>query len=1641
MQPVPRQNPHIKPYCRARKYLRSDAQWINVPTEVATDLVKQSRSAVIADLDLYQQVNGCYALPRMRVQEMLEVIDRCIEGIPYVPLDEANAQARGLGNMVAFWERMRNICPKVNTYYGPVYGKEGKQCVTSLDLDEAMLATRDFWFLAPTDYDNSWTPVLEVYEEQPSWPTLKPPKPKDFLSTLLHTKDSAPGPDGIPYSAWRLLPCVTVDAVISYFYDIIGGTALPPMQVGVWIPKAKAGPMADHFRPLGMPNTIDRLVDGSIAAYVMRHTAHLMHPSQAVMSYFKEPQKAVSCIQRILDGDSSACVLLADLSKAFERVNPYWILALLRIRKAPAWLIAYTKFVLFHRRVTHKVQGRLLPSRTLRQGVDMGRSFSVYLFCLAMDPLFTYLNQIPGVLAVQGYVDDTTIAGDGQDLAWIENVESCYQALQTAGFVIDPHACYFARVVINNRAFPRKCLSASVDAAWPGLLLTKPFPTAMAALLANMQRGYNTVLVRKGTLTGTPPNAQGLQQYHCIVAVYTFQQINEMNEGSHMHRLGSFATLDCACKSKSHILCNVALRSLALRRIEATRFGIQAIRSHAPSLGLALEGDQIKVWQQSWQIAPTSDEGAFLHQKCSDPKDVFWWITTLHEMVATDSHIEFGVEFPTRTWAMGCCSLSAQHVSLEKVLPLDYSTMLLPPRVGVCLTPVSRNAQVAVLPLQSPILSALRELERTGTNIESNVQLKLTRCSCGEYHMCITACRELIKGDFLVPVTGGDPQIIVQFDGSAHRASKVGGAGAALLQFDGNGLALLDWDARVLPKCADNIVAEANGADLAMHLYEKYVRMCHEQDLVPLPLSRIHGDIKQLLHHLDFRSRFRRSDLIPLINTFHRRRSRVAPNAITEFRPRETNVISDYLAGQASAWIRDNQHDPRCTGEPFSLPVDPPYELLLEANAVILGPHVAGKVMLILQETLGCNQLQLAACLRWNNGSHVAAIRSLALATRNATTPLTVEYVTPANDASGRLYATQICAQKLPRDLRLKETWIGEHVADPELLNEVKMVPIRIINSGATRALMHLTDKSLSIPSWIEAFAFDLDAAREVFTVHVRREGASALPLWPAATLWPICNQHGAMHLNTFVQDFNRLGLTQWEGIEEDVAWGHVTSLMGLARPSIDGPIFIYRAPVQLGGPSPFRVQLMATAGSSPEPLLSALAARFEDLADPAQFEPWHAPYSYIHASTDIGEVVDWITDKFVVANKGDLAVLHNRNKMVNAFTNTEWVSGSGGAIISRSVTSCAGMTAYLVLLAQTRVGFLSGGRGKRFHQLPPQEQAAQREEAYARATVALTRAQQICFIMGPLDMRGLVGAATIIGCLKYGACFSGQDDQDDPVFLIRLKDEDLLEAPDDSAFVQSLRFSCARVNGVYPPLALVEACITKEDSGQKSVCILSLSRGSKTKRLTSLDMSLDMQWMEVTFRVTFFGLYGQQNNPSGALMPGKAIGRIPVERRTPAAKSEVDQDMVGRDERVSDAVSDAESGWIDLTQPMMRFVTWPMAYTIDLRRYSRGVTSEDAAGVPLVDGQDKLQELVHLPRTWPLARLTIPLEGLSKQIDRLLEGYCFQILATNQNPEAHNGRVVQTATHLTWILAEYLADTIAWLMRSILGHDSKDPL
>ena len=143
--------------------------------------------------------------------------------------------------------------------------------------------------------------------------------------------------------------------------------------------------------------------------------------------------------------------------------------------------------------------------------------------------------------------------------------------------------------------------------------------------------------------------------------------------------------------------------------------------------------------------------------------------------------------------------------------------------------------------------------------------------------------------------------------------------------------------------------------------------------------------------------------------------------------------------------------------------------------------------------------------------------------------------------------------------------------------------------------------------------------------------------------------------------------------------------------------------------------------------------------------------------------------------------------------------------VISRSVTSCAGMTAYMVVVGQTKVGFLTGGRGEKFRSLPEEERRTQEEEeAHARATVALTRARKICVIFCPLDMKGLIGAATVMGSLIYGAghCWNG-------MVNMHLRNSSLEECLSDNQFLSFLDHDDVppdlTAQRRYPPVALIE--------------------------------------------------------------------------------------------------------------------------------------------------------------------------------------------------------------------------------------------
>ena len=87
---------------------------------------------------------------------------------------------------------------------------------------------------------------------------------------------------------------------------------------------------------------------------------------------------------------------------------------------------------------------------------------------------------------------------------------------------------------------------------------------------------------------------------------------------------------------------------------------------------------------------------------------------------------------------------------------------------------------------------------------------------------------------------------------------------------------------------------------------------------------------------------------------------------------------------------------------------------------------------------------------------------------------------------------------------------------------------------------------------------------------------------------------------------------------------------------------------------------------------------------------------------------------------------------------------------------------------------------------------------------MALSRAPRFCFIMCPLDMKGIIGAATVMGCLQHGVGICDERSTGSSL-LVELKAGSLAQSRDDSNFLEALRLSATVKTGEFPPVALVE--------------------------------------------------------------------------------------------------------------------------------------------------------------------------------------------------------------------------------------------
>ena len=107
--------------------------------------------------------------------------------------------------------------------------------------------------------------------------------------------------------------------------------------------------------------------------------------------------------------------------------------------------------------------------------------------------------------------------------------------------------------------------------------------------------------------------------------------------------------------------------------------------------------------------------------------------------------------------------------------------------------------------------------------------------------------------------------------------------------------------------------------------------------------------------------------------------------------------------------------------------------------------------------------------------------------------------------------------------------------------------------------------------------------------------------------------------------------------------------------------------------------------------------------------------------------------------------------------------------------------------------------------------------------------------------------------------------------------------------------------------------------------------------------------------------------------------------------------------------------------------------YYSDLRQYSATLERDFSAHFTnqqlntqewnFHGGREGIQRFLSLPTTWPLARLMFPIRDLRKQMETLLQTYCFEIEVTCAQASAQDAFVRRMALHLVQYLAVFLAE------------------
>lgn len=233
----------------------------------------------------------------------------------------------------------------------------------------------------------------------------------DLLFAFSRTpKKSSPGMDGLPYAIIRLIikhpDCREI--ALATFNNALSLADIPPswMQSCVTL-LAKKGTLdlLKNWRPISLINTDAKVFTRILSSRIIDSAANLITPYQTGFVRDRFIADNGLLMKLIMEHanitHSSSIGLLLDQEKAYDRVHPTYLRAVLTHFGYPAPLVTCINRLFFGTHLNINVNGFLTDSIPQHRGLKQGDPLSPILFNLAFEPL---LRSIQHDLDIKGYL-------------------------------------------------------------------------------------------------------------------------------------------------------------------------------------------------------------------------------------------------------------------------------------------------------------------------------------------------------------------------------------------------------------------------------------------------------------------------------------------------------------------------------------------------------------------------------------------------------------------------------------------------------------------------------------------------------------------------------------------------------------------------------------------------------------------------------------------------------------------------------------------------------------------------------------------------------------------------------------------------------------------------------------------------------------------------------------------------------------------------------------------------------------------------------------------------------------------------------------------------------------------------------------